>query len=93
MLLKLGIEEVCTKVLRQPEINNPPILRRIFVCIRFCCVGRIAGYATEATRSKTDKKTSKVGGLFASGCLNTEKGLLLLRFLLSVSLIDFPLKV
>ncbi len=54
---------------RQLEINNLPILRSIFVCIQFCCVGRIAGYVTEATKLNTDKKASKVGRLFASSCL------------------------
>ncbi len=56
-------------VLRQLEINNPPILRRIFVCLWFCCVGRIASYVTKTTKSKTDEKTSKMGGLFVSSCL------------------------
>ncbi len=58
-------------LLRQLEINNPPILRRIFVCIQFCCAGRIAGYVTEVTRLNTDKKASKMGRLFASSCLTT----------------------
>ena len=59
-------------LLRQLEINNPAIWRRIFVCLWSCCVGRIAGYVTETTRPKTDKKTSKVGGLFVSSCLSTQ---------------------
>ena len=47
---------------RQLAINNPPKLRRIFVCL--CCYrnGRIAGYATISITAKTGKKTSKVGG-------------------------------
>ncbi len=49
-------------------------MRRIFVCLQPCCVGRIASYATETTRLKTDKKTSKVGGLFVSSCLSTING-------------------
>jgi uncharacterized membrane protein YfcA len=61
------------KPVRQLELNNPPILRRIFVRLRSCCVGRIVGYVTEATRSKTDKKASKMGGLFASSCLSSPK--------------------
>jgi hypothetical protein len=60
---------VVKKQLRQLEINNPPILRRIFFRLRFCCEGRIAGYVTVATKPKTDKKASKVGGLFVSSCL------------------------
>ena len=55
--------------LRPLEINNPPTLRSIIVCLRFYCEGRIAGYVTEAIRSKTDKKASKVGGLFISSYL------------------------
>ena len=55
---------------RQLEINKPPILQRIFVCLRSCCVEHIASYVTEATRSKTDKKASKMGGLFFSSCLS-----------------------
>jgi hypothetical protein len=46
-----------------------------FVCLRSCCVGRIASYVTETTRSKTDKKASKVGGLFDSSYLNTDNPL------------------
>jgi hypothetical protein len=50
-------------------MNNPPFLRRIFVCLRFCCVRRIASYVTETTKLKTDKKANKMGGLFVSSCL------------------------
>ncbi len=57
--------------LRQLVINNPPILQRIFVCLRSCCVENIAIYVTEATSPKTDKKASKVGGLFVSSCLKS----------------------
>jgi hypothetical protein len=59
-------------LLRQLEINNLPILRRIFFRLRFCCEGRIAGYVTVATKPKTDKKASKVGGLFVSNCLKVQ---------------------
>jgi hypothetical protein len=54
---------------RQLAINNPLRLRRIFVCLKSCCVERIAGYVTEVTRLKTDKKASKVGGLFIAVAL------------------------
>ncbi len=57
--------------LRQLETNNPTILQRIFVRLRFCCVERIASYVTETTKPKTDKKTSKMVGLFVSSCLRT----------------------
>ena len=69
-------------LLRQLAINNIPRLRRIFVCLKSCCVGLIVGYATEATRLKTDKKASKVGMLLIASFLtypvvvtavNTEK--------------------
>ena len=59
-----------SQTIRQLEINNPPILRRIFICIRSSCAGRKADYVTEAIRLKTDKKASKMGGLFASSCLS-----------------------
>jgi len=58
------------KPIRQMEINNPSILRRVLVCLRSCCVRRLASYVTEGKRPKTDKKASKVGGLFVSSCLN-----------------------
>ncbi len=58
-------------LLRQLAINNPPRLRRTFVCLKSCCVERIAGYVSEATRLKTDKKASTVGGLFIASCLRS----------------------
>ncbi len=58
---------------RQLAINNPPILRKIFVCLKSCCVERIAGYVTEAARLKTNKKASKVGGLLIASCLTRIK--------------------
>ena len=60
VILTNGLGNIYT--VRQLEINNPPIWQRIFVCLRSCCVEHIASYVTEATRSKTDKKASKVGG-------------------------------
>ena len=64
-----GGVNIVVKLFRQLEINNPPILQRFFVCLWSCCVERIASYVTEAIRSKTDKKASKVGGLFVARCL------------------------
>ncbi len=58
-------------LLRQLAINNPPISRRIFVCLCCCSNGRIAGYATVTTTAKMDKKTSKMGELFVAGCLSS----------------------
>ena len=53
------------KVIRQLKINNPPKLRSIFVCLRYCCEGRIASYVTETAMLKTDKKAHRwVGYLF-----------------------------
>ena len=58
------------KVLRQLAINNPPILHRVFVCLCRCSNGRIASYVTVTTAAKTDKKASKMGGLFVASCLS-----------------------
>jgi hypothetical protein len=55
--------------LRQLAINNPPILHRVFVCLCHCSNGRIASYVTVTTAAKTDKKASKMGGLFVASCL------------------------
>ncbi len=59
-----------SQIIRQLEINNPPILRKIFVYIQSSYAGRKAGYITESIRLKTDKKASKMGRLFASSCLS-----------------------
>jgi len=37
---------------RYLEISNPPFLRRIFVCLRFYCVGRIVDYVTGVIKSE-----------------------------------------
>ncbi len=56
-------------ILRQLAINNLPILRSIFVCLLYCINRRIASYVTVDTVKKTDKKASKMGGLFVASCL------------------------
>jgi hypothetical protein len=37
--------------------------------------GYIAGYATVVATQKTDKKTSKIGGLFIAICLRNSHGI------------------
>ncbi len=59
-----------SQIRRQLEINNPAILRRIFVCVRSYCVGLKTGYGPEKIGLKTNKKASKMSGLFASSCLS-----------------------
>ena len=54
---------------RQLAINNLPILRSFFVCLLYCINKRIASYVTVDTVKKTDKKASKMGGLFVASCL------------------------
>ena len=44
----------------------------VFICLRFCCVGRIVSYVTEITRLKMDKKASKMDVLFIASWLKTE---------------------
>ena len=56
--------------IRHLEINNRPILGRIFVRHQCYRNRRIAGYVTIATVMMTDKKTSKGGWLFVSSCLS-----------------------
>ncbi len=46
--------------LRELEINNRPILGRIFVRIQGVETGA-SGYVTVTTTQKTDKKTSNIG--------------------------------
>jgi hypothetical protein len=53
--------DLSVNTIRELEINNCPILGRVFVCIQSCSNRRIAGYVTVVTRLKTDKKTSKIG--------------------------------
>ena len=58
------------KVLRQLAIDNSPILHRDFVCLCRCSNRRIASYVTIITAAKTDKKASKMRGLFVASCLS-----------------------
>ncbi len=56
------------KLIKQLEINNPPILRRIVIWLWSCCLDHIVN-VPKATRSKTDKKKSKMARSPVTSCL------------------------